>query len=40
MSTLEYAMATGFVLTALVVAVPSVPIALRSAARLLLARFA
>ena len=40
LSLLEYALATGFVLTALVVAVPAVPVALRSAGRLLLAPFA
>jgi hypothetical protein len=40
MTLLEYAMATAFVLTSLVVAVPAVSASLRSAARLLLAPFA
>lgn len=40
MSLLEYALATAFVLTSLIVAVPAVPAALRSVARFLLAPFA
>lgn len=40
MTSLEYAMAAAFVLVSVFVAVPAVPIALRSAVRTLLAPFA
>lgn len=40
LTSLEYAMATAFVLISLVVAVPAVPSGLRSAVRALLAPFA